>query len=87
MSGWMPVLVTVYIWGIINPQGWGDRGQGARLRTTCPAQETWDVCWKPLQSESAAKFFQATGQWSGPEGGPAWIFLSQGHGESEWNRV
>ena len=45
------------------------------------------MCWKPLQSESAAKFFQATGQWSGPQGGSTWIFLSQGHGESEWNRV
>lgn len=34
--------------GTINPQGCGSRGQGARLRTACPAREAWDACWEPL---------------------------------------
>ena len=47
--------------GTIKPQGCTSRGQGARLRSACPAQEAWDACWEPLQSEAHATFFQATG--------------------------
>lgn len=85
--------MPVFIFSITNPQGWGDRGQGARFRAgpedhqSCPA-DLGPVLGDPTMNKSRA--------WSSLR--PRLVVLatgrlcvdlsaSQGSGESKWRIV